>query len=126
MQKTETVDLMKRLSAALRESCAQLDEAYRLIKRIPLEPQSQNCVYLGEAIGLIIQVQKDVSDSFLKRLESGDGDAALELAKIHFACDIETEKTQYYLNLAFQLGILCETSQEEAKVLYDKLNQQVQ
>ncbi|MFO7594262.1 MAG: hypothetical protein R6X15_09500 [Pseudomonadota bacterium] len=63
----------ERLSVALKESLKRLDEAYRLIKTIPLEPKKQNCIDIGEAVGLIIQVQKHLGDSFPKlRVESAD------------------------------------------------------
>jgi hypothetical protein len=63
----------ERLQAALKESLAQLDEAYKLIKRIPLEPRKQNCTDLGEAVGLIIQVQKHLGDSFPELRVDRDG-----------------------------------------------------
>jgi hypothetical protein len=54
----------KQLEAVLKGSLAHLDEAYRLIKQIPLEPIKQNRIYLGEAAGLLIQVQKNLYDKF--------------------------------------------------------------
>ncbi|MCK9385937.1 MAG: hypothetical protein M0Q15_15110 [Nevskia sp.] len=54
----------KQLEAALKGSLAHLDEAYRLIKKIPLEPIEQNRIYLGEAVGLLIQVQMHLYGKF--------------------------------------------------------------
>ena len=51
------------LHRALQSSLKNLDDAYRLVRSIPLDPRSQNCVYIGEAVGLVIQVQKHLKDA---------------------------------------------------------------
>jgi TPR repeat protein len=58
-------------------------------------------------------------DWFNKALNQGDGEAALELAKIYLANDVDKAKS--YLNIALQTGNLTEDSQEEITSLLNQM-----
>ena len=58
---------------------------------------------------------------FEKSLASGDGDAALELAKLYMVSDKETDKVREYLNIAINNDNIIEASVEEAKNLLAEL-----
>lgn len=51
---------------------------------------------------------------FEKALGSGNGEAALCLAKLYMVSEKETDKIQHYLNIAISHGAISETSKTEA------------
>lgn len=59
---------------------------------------------------------------FGKALQAGDGEAALELAKMYLVSDLEIDRVKNYLTLALQSTNICEASHDEAKDLLDGLN----
>lgn len=58
---------------------------------------------------------------FEKAMKIGDGEAALELARMYSVSDLETERVKMYLALAVQSESISETSREEAKRLLGEL-----
>jgi uncharacterized protein len=58
---------------------------------------------------------------FEKSLQMGDGEAALELAKMYLISELETERVKKYLDQALQSKNTCEASREEARQLLIKI-----
>lgn len=69
-------------------------------------------------LGVSYKTEGDIRESrrwFEKALAAGDGEAALELAKL--SLEEDAEKAAAYLHRALQNGDLCEASREEAEHL---------
>lgn len=60
---------------------------------------------------------KKAKDCFLKAIDQGDHDAALELANLYMVSDLENDKIIEFLTLVSQSQYACEDSIEAAKVL---------
>jgi uncharacterized protein len=58
---------------------------------------------------------------FEKSLQVGDGEAALELAKMYLISELETERVKKYLEQALQSKNICEASREESERLLNEL-----
>jgi uncharacterized protein len=58
---------------------------------------------------------------FEKALAAGDGDAALELAKMFLISELEIDRVRGYLREALADPCICEASREEAKRLLQEL-----
>ena len=59
---------------------------------------------------------------FQKAFDVGDGEAALELAKLYLVSELETERVRQYLESAVAMGNLCEQSEEEVQSLLRELS----
>lgn len=59
---------------------------------------------------------------FERALRAGDGEAALELAKMYMISDLEHERVREYLTTAIDSDSICEASREEAKALLAELS----
>ena len=71
-------------------------------------------------IGITYRIKGDIKLSrywFEKSLDSGDGEAALQLAKLYMVSDKEIDRIRVYLNIAINSECMCEASIEEAKQL---------
>lgn len=64
---------------------------------------------------------KRAREWFEKALQGGDGEAALELAKMYMISDLETPRVKNYLQVALASKNMCEASREEAERLLDEL-----
>jgi TPR repeat protein len=54
-------------------------------------------------------------------LQAGDGEAALELAKMYLVSDLETDRVRAYLGIVLQSDSICESSRDEAEQLLEEL-----
>ena len=71
-------------------------------------------------LGITYRIKGDIrqaKDCFENAFEQGDGEAALELAKLYMVSDKELDKVIEYLNLVLNSQNVCEDSVEEAKIL---------
>ena len=71
-------------------------------------------------IGITYRIKGDIKLSkywFEKSLDSGDGEAALQLAKLYLVSDKEIDRVKAYLSIAINSERMCEASIEEAKQL---------
>jgi phosphohistidine phosphatase len=56
-----------------------------------------------------------------KALQAGDGEAALEMAKMYLISELEHDRVKHYLHRALETGCLCEASREEIQRLLEEL-----
>ncbi|MFT4926752.1 MAG: TPR repeat protein [Phenylobacterium sp.] len=69
-------------------------------------------------IGITYRMLGDIKvakEYFEQAVLKGDGEAALQLAKLYMVSDKEIQTTKRYLNIALQSDNLCEESIDEAK-----------
>ena len=76
-------------------------------------------------IGITYRGLGDMKSSrkwFEKSLENGNGEAALQLAKLYMVSDKEDETVRHYLNIAASHHSICELSREESKEKISQIN----
>ena len=81
-----------------------------------------SCFNIGITYRHLGEIAKS-KEWFLKALEKGDDDAALELAKLYMVSEKEVETVRHYLNQAINSDSVCESTVEEATALLAALDE---
>lgn len=71
-------------------------------------------------LGITYRIKGDTRKArywFEKGIDAGDGEAALQLAKLYMISELETERIKHYLIISLQSRNMCESSMEEAELL---------
>lgn len=91
-----------------------------------MKAASQGSVSALFNLGITFRNNGDVREAkkwFQKALNGGEGEAALQLAKMYLISDLEIERVKSYLLQALQVGNLCESSEEEVQLLLKELGE---